>query len=137
MCEELANLLAIQCLSREFLDTDRGQQAVENMRSALGAVSAEMFLMSCEIVEKADLVPLLPRVNSPTLILVGEHDILTPVDTGPLGAGARRTAEALPHGELTIVPGAAHYILAEDATVCAEAIVEFLSRVDRQSAATA
>lgn len=134
MCDELVNLIAIQCLTREFLDSESGLGLLNEMRESLGNVSAETFIASSNVVENADLTSSLKQISAPTLVLVGEFDILTPLDSGPSGAGARRMAKEIPTSELVIVADAGHYILAENAADCATRINEFLGRVDQMEA---
>jgi pimeloyl-ACP methyl ester carboxylesterase len=54
-----------------------------------------------------DLRHALPRVTVPALVIVGEHDRVTPP------AAAVELAGALPRGELTILPGAGHIAMLE------------------------
>jgi pimeloyl-ACP methyl ester carboxylesterase len=54
-----------------------------------------------------DLRHALPRVTVPALVIVGEHDRVTPPDA------AVELAGALPRGELTILRGAGHIAMLE------------------------
>ena len=51
-----------------------------------------------DVFDESDLA----RINCPTAVIWGEHDGLFPLATG------ERIAAALPHGELTVIRGAAH-----------------------------
>jgi proline iminopeptidase len=53
-----------------------------------------------------DLVPALSRLDVPTLVLHGEHD-LVPVEA------AARVADAMPHGRLEVLPGCGHFAYLE------------------------
>ncbi|HYX79439.1 MAG TPA: alpha/beta fold hydrolase, partial [Actinomycetota bacterium] len=54
-----------------------------------------------------DLGHVVQHLRAPTLVLVGEHDRVTPV------RAARALAEALPDGRLEIVRGAGHIPMLE------------------------
>lgn len=55
-----------------------------------------------------DKLAALPALrDTPTLILVGETDVLTPVDH------SREMARALPHGDLVVLSGAGHMVMLE------------------------
>lgn len=71
----------------------------------------EQLLLECPNTVKAELGPTVtaldlrdtpPLVTVPALVLVGEHDRLTPP------ASARRLAQSLPGGRLVEIPGAGH-----------------------------
>lgn len=51
---------------------------------------------------RPDSFDLLPRIDCPTLVLVGEEDVLTPP------AEAEMLAKAIPGAKLAIIPGAGH-----------------------------
>jgi pimeloyl-ACP methyl ester carboxylesterase len=51
---------------------------------------------------RVDSRPDLPRIAVPTLVAVGEHDILTPPEL------AEEMAAAIPGARLARIPGAAH-----------------------------
>ena len=59
-------------------------------------------------------------MNIPTLILVGEHDALTP------SADAEKLADQLPKAELHIVPQAAHMSNLENIPFFNERLLAFL-----------
>jgi len=54
-----------------------------------------------------DLLPLVPKVNQPALLIWGENDDATPVRQ------AKQINDALPHGELVVIPGAGHFVYLE------------------------
>jgi 3-oxoadipate enol-lactonase len=51
---------------------------------------------------RADSVPLLPAIDAPALVIVGEDDVLTPPDE------SRLMADTLPRARLRVIPGAGH-----------------------------
>jgi 3-oxoadipate enol-lactonase len=52
--------------------------------------------------DRSDQTDLLPSISVPTMVIVGEHDTLTPPNI------AESMARLLPHGTLHIIPGAGH-----------------------------
>ncbi len=71
---------------------------------------------------RTDTTPALSRITLPTLILVGQHDALTPV------ANSEAMAALLPRAELHIIPGAGHVSNLENPTVFNEHLLTFLER---------
>jgi pimeloyl-ACP methyl ester carboxylesterase len=74
--------------------------------------------------ERRDYLPLLPTIAVPTLIVVGEDDVFTPVND------AERMHQAIPHAQLQIIERSGHMPNMEQAAV-------FNRRVQAWLAATA
>ncbi len=69
-----------------------------------------------------DALAVLPRVEVPALVVVGDDDILTPPRY------ARALVEALPRAEEARLPATGHACFLESAGPCAEALLGFLGR---------
>ena len=69
--------------------------------------------------QTTDLRPLLGDVRCPTLLLVGELDLIC----GPAHSGT--IAEAIPHAEVVIVPDSGHFIPGEAPDAFREAVIAF------------
>ncbi len=67
-----------------------------------------------------DLMDEVAAIRTPTLILCGEEDRLTPTRY------ARFLHQQIPGSVLTIVPGAGHMVMLEQPTECDRALAEFL-----------
>jgi 3-oxoadipate enol-lactonase len=67
----------------------------------------------------------LGEVTAPTLVLVGNQDILTP------RGDSEELAERLPNAELVVISGAAHGFMVEHASNFNRVLLEFLGRVTR------
>ena len=67
-------------------------------------------------------------IAAPTLVMVGSDDVLTPLDAGPAGVGARDVAAMIPRGELRVVEGSGHGHYVEQADESVDAIIDFLHR---------
>jgi 3-oxoadipate enol-lactonase len=61
-------------------------------------------------------------LHVPTLVMVGEQDMGTPI------AMAREIADAIPGAQLTILPSAAHLSNVEQAERFNDALLDFLDR---------
>lgn len=125
--EELARHLSTHAFSREYLDgPNGGSVAVSAMREVTERnASLHVFLDACDAMITADVIADLGRINAPTLVMVGEEDVLTPVDCGPDGAGARAMAEAIPGARLSVMRGG-HGYLVEQPDESIKLIVDFL-----------
>jgi pimeloyl-ACP methyl ester carboxylesterase len=64
----------------------------------------------------------------PTLVLVGEDDVISPP------AEARELAGSIPHARLEIIPAAGHLAPYENPEAANDAIVRFLHHLDRPAA---
>jgi pimeloyl-ACP methyl ester carboxylesterase len=67
----------------------------------------------------------LPAIAAPTLVVHGDADLLIPPPNGGL------LAERIPGAALVLVPGAGHMLQADAGEVVREAILAFLTRIDR------
>ncbi len=66
----------------------------------------------------------LKNIHQPTLVTVGEQDILTPPYQ------SRIIAESIPGAELVVLPGVGHFCITEDPRGFADRVASFLKRVD-------
>jgi pimeloyl-ACP methyl ester carboxylesterase len=73
--------------------------------------------------ERPDSTALLSSVTVPTLVLVGEDDKATPVES------SRKMATAIPGADLVIIPGAGHMTNVEQSDAFNAAITMFLRRI--------
>jgi len=73
--------------------------------------------------ERRDQTDLLPSIAVPTLVVVGEADVIAPVDV------AEAMAKAIPGAHLEVVPEAGHVANLENPEVFNRAFSEFLSTV--------
>jgi 3-oxoadipate enol-lactonase len=70
------------------------------------------------------LVAELGRITAPTLVIVGNQDILTP------RGDSEEIAERIAHAELVVISGAAHGLMVEHATTFNEVVIDFISRAE-------
>jgi 3-oxoadipate enol-lactonase len=72
----------------------------------------------------------LGEVTAPTLVLVGNQDILTP------RGDSEEIADRLPNAELVVISGAAHGFMVEHASTFNKVLLDFLGRVERMRRAS-
>ena len=73
----------------------------------------------------------LEQVDIPTLVLVGNQDILTP------RGDSEEIADRMPNAELVVISGAAHGFMVEHASTFNKVLLEFLGRVTAMQRAAA
>jgi 3-oxoadipate enol-lactonase len=71
-----------------------------------------------------DIGEQLEQISVPTLVMVGNQDILTP------RGDAEELAERIPTAELVVISGAAHGFMVEHATTFNRILLEFLGRAE-------
>jgi pimeloyl-ACP methyl ester carboxylesterase len=86
---------------------DAPRHVVDHVVGLAGRASSQVWTDGLAGLMEMDLRHALPRVTVPALVIVGEHDRVTPP------AAAVELAGALPRGELTILPGAGHIAMLE------------------------
>jgi 3-oxoadipate enol-lactonase len=93
--------------------------------------SAEAFAAQVKAILTADdsLAERLATISVPTLVVVGNQDILTP------RGDSEELAEMIPTAELVVISGAAHGLMIEHATTFNRILGDFLSRAERSVSA--
>lgn len=99
----LAALIDFQ-VTRWFSDGFRASQpaVVEALKKIFLGNDAGCYQATCEMLGDADLRTLLPSIQAPVAVVVGEEDYATPVDM------AKALHQALPKSTLTVLAGARH-----------------------------
>lgn len=112
-------------LARWFTDAYRAAnpQVMADIGKVISNTPAAGYAGCCAGISKINLTDRLKEIKCPTLILVGEQDLGTPVDA------ARLIQANLPGSELLVIPSAAHIANIEQAAVFNVAIRDFLTRV--------
>jgi 3-oxoadipate enol-lactonase len=103
---------------------DSKPEIVATIRSIIEATSPTGICGTLlAMAARTDTTPALSSIKVPTLILVGEHDTLTP----PSASQAMK--EKIVDAEMHIVPGAAHMSNLENAEFFNEKLIAFLKRL--------
>lgn len=87
-------------------------------RQSVSGIVAALYGMA----ERSDSRPMLGDISVPTLVVVGAHDVITPV------AEAASMVETIPGSELVVIPDAGHLSNLEQPQVFNRAVREFLAR---------
>jgi len=126
---EVADELVNKAFSRRHIDTVGLDALVEAMiDSASRNADTDVFIDACQVMIDADVRAGLADIAAPTLVMVGSDDVLTPLDAGPAGVGARDVAAMIPRGELRVFEGSGHGHYVEQADESVDAIIDFLHR---------
>jgi pimeloyl-ACP methyl ester carboxylesterase len=88
-------------------------------RNSARGISAALRGMA----QRPDRSAALASISVPTLVLVGENDVITPPEE------SRKLAAALPNATLVVIPGAGHLAPLENVEATNEAILTFLSKL--------
>jgi 3-oxoadipate enol-lactonase len=73
---------------------------------------------------REDLVDQLSTITAPTMVIVGNQDILTP------RGDSEEIAERIPNAELVVISGAAHGLMMEHSSTFNRILIEFLQRTE-------
>lgn len=124
---ELADELVNKAFSRSHIDRIGLDTLVDGMiDSASRNADTDVFIDACQVMIDADVRAGLPHLAVPTLVMVGSEDVLTPLDAGPDGVGARQVAEMIPNATLAIFEGSGHGHYIEQADESLDVIMDFL-----------
>ena len=93
---------------------DKAKEIMES--TAVTGIAGDLMAMA----ERPDSVDLLPSINVPTLVIVGDADALTPP------ADAQLMAEKIPGAKLVSIASAAHLSPMEQPAAFNNAVSEFL-----------
>jgi pimeloyl-ACP methyl ester carboxylesterase len=95
------------------------------------SMAPEAFIPSARGLADHDARDGLRRTDTPSLVVVGTRDLLTPVPAG------RHLAHLLPHSELVVLPRAGHQLMQERPHELAELIDGFVARIEGEQPSVA
>ena len=113
---------AVEALDQIMIPEHRGVESIRviNRRMAT-AVGLDGFARQTDaVIARVDSRFLLPAISVPTLILVGDGDLLTPPDQ------SREMAAAIPDSTLVVVPECGHASTLEQPEVVNEALLDWI-----------
>jgi pimeloyl-ACP methyl ester carboxylesterase len=139
---ELAYALASESFSRAFMDGPQGgMPTVEGLAQAAGRnVDVDVLSDACDALIDIDVTSELAKITAPTLVIVGDGDILTPAVQGPSGAGGRYVYDHLVNAavrEFVVIKNAGHANLMDNPRDSNRVAVGFLQRVAGRSVGSA
>jgi len=119
-----ADAMMAEVLPLYTADPDRPQvqRAIEQYRRDMHSDLAAMKVWESGLWQRIDVRPLLSDIRCPTLILVGELDMIC----GP--AQGRVIADAVADAEMVTIPGSGHFVGVEQPERFREAILSFAAR---------
>jgi pimeloyl-ACP methyl ester carboxylesterase len=107
---------------------DRRPEIIEAIRRVIVSTPAETIAAAQRaMADRPDSTPMLSRISVPTLVLVGEVDVITPPDE------MRAMAAVIPQTEFVIIPHAGHMGPLEQPAATNAAIRRFLSFTERRA----
>jgi len=126
--EAVADLTAVAGFARTFYETPGAQAQLGAMREAFSHTTVDAFIASTEMIEGADLSPLISRVWAPTLLLAGAEDNMTPFRPAASGVGMSKLANSMEWCQKAVIENSGHYLVLEQPEAVAEQIIKFLNR---------
>ena len=115
----VADTVIASWLTADF--REREPESTARMKAMLTASPQVGYLACCEALSTLDQRALLPKIESPTLVIAGRHDLSTPVAAGEL------IRSQIPGASITILD-AAHISNVEQPHAFADAVVGFLTQ---------
>jgi 3-oxoadipate enol-lactonase len=123
----LAELIALQALSRRFLDTSEGRRAVDMIQNILqDSNRVDIFKLACQAMIDMDLRPLLPKIIAPALIIGGNEDMMTPWEQAASGAGQDYLARHISGAKKHVIKGSSHSTLFDRTDENCRVVMAFL-----------
>ena len=122
----LAEHIAVQALSRNFLDGEYGEGAIDMCQDILEKSNRkEVFQRACQAMIDMDLRPLLKNIVAPTLVIGGDQDTMTPWEVGPSGAGQEYLAQNIEGAQKYVVKGSNHSTLFDGTEENCRVVIDF------------
>lgn len=120
-------------LSREFIETERGKQAADGLLAGLARNDPHLYVEFLKAILRfaralsgqegePKFTGYLAEIKTPTLIVVGDRDILTPL------AFSQRIKDRMPNAELAVIKDCGHITFIEQPEENTRLIVDFLRR---------
>lgn len=130
MGEEVADYMALWTMSREFINSDKGLEAMRASQANIKRNSAELYAAFVECLlrwgrclpgqeKEAKFTTELGKIRAPTLVITSENDHLIPAQYSEL------IASKVPGAKLVVLPGG-HIPFLEQPEKVARLIVDFI-----------
>jgi len=129
---EFADHVVTQAVGADFLDGPDGSGLIDMVRTVVGLNSPQTVVQACLAMENMDLRKDVKKIKNPTLIITASRDMLTPMYTGPKGAGSKWVAENIKDCELKVYKDIGHADLVECPEKTINATVRFLKKVKKK-----
>jgi pimeloyl-ACP methyl ester carboxylesterase len=124
--QAVADLTSVAGFARGYYDRPEAQTQLAAMREAFSQTTPEAFIAGTETIERTDLSPLAPQVKTPTLLLAGAEDNMTPFKPADSGVGFSQIQKLMPDNRLVVLPECGHYLVIEQPELACAEIVKFI-----------
>lgn len=125
----LAELITWQALSPNYLESEAGVTAVDQIQEILtNSNTPRPFTAACRAMQEMDLRGWVKKIVAPALVLGGDRDLMTPWDQGPKGAGQQWIADNLPNGEVHVIKDGGHSTPFDSTQEHASVVSDFFAR---------
>jgi 3-oxoadipate enol-lactonase len=124
--EAVADLTSVAGFARGFYDRPEAQAQLASMRVAFSKNTPAAFIAGTETIERTDLSAYAPRITTPTLLLAGQEDNMTPFKPSPSGVGFHQIQGMMPNAKMVVLPECGHYLVIEQPDLATAAIVDFI-----------
>tara|TARA_Y100001970_G_scaffold267935_1_gene358604 strand:- start:66220 stop:67047 length:828 start_codon:yes stop_codon:yes gene_type:complete len=129
---EFADHVVTQAVGADFLDGPDGSGLIDMVRTVVGLNSPQTVVQACLAMENMDLRKDVKKIKNPTLIITASRDMLTPMYTGPKGAGSKWVAENIKDCELKVYKDIGHADLVECPEETISATIKFLKKAKKK-----
>lgn len=125
--EQGMEALVASTLGRWFAEPFREshQDVMARMAQMIRTTTVAGYVGCCEAIPKIDVTDRLKGIECPTIVVVGEQDVGTPV------AMARSIHDAMPGSRLVVIPSAGHISNIEQPEAFNHALLGFLEEAQR------
>ena len=110
-------------MERWFAPSFRAKGAHAPWRAMMARTLPESYVATCRAIAAADYTDRVGRLDVPTLVIAGEHDVSTPP------ALVQATAKLIPGARLVTMAGTAHLPCVEDPRAYADLLTDFLQEI--------
>lgn len=107
--------------ARQMVSPEASEEVVQWLAATMARTPFGSFFEIARSIWTWKAGPELSRIQAPTLIIVGEKDLITPP------SHSRRLHHLIPHSRLIVVDGASHYVAMERPDLVSSAIRGFLT----------
>ena len=129
---EFADHVVTQAVGADYLDGPKGKALIEMVRTVVGLNSPETVVQACLAMENMDLRKDVKKIKNPALIITAAKDMLTPMITGPKGAGSQWVADNIKDCELKVYKDIGHADLVECPDEPIATTIKFLKKAKKK-----
>lgn len=124
--DAVADLTSVAGFARSFYDREQSQAQLQSMRDAFMKTDPGAFVVGTQTIETTDLSDLASKISTPTLLLAGDEDNMTPFSPANSGVGMSVIAQQMPNCDTKILEHCGHYLVIEQPELATQYIAEFV-----------